>query len=68
MRDLGDHDSQAAVEHALFLSRAIHPFASDLEAMCARGERPGAVGLDDAGNLVERSEDGLFRRKNFGRR
>ncbi len=63
-RDLGDPTSQAAVEHALLLRRAIHPFANDVAAMRACGEQPGAVGLDEAGNLVERGEDGQLKQKN----
>ena len=57
-RDLGDPASQAAVEHALCLHRAIRPFSADAAALRAAGEQPGAVGLDDAGELVQRGKDG----------
>lgn len=43
------------------LQRFAHPSAADFAAMAALGQEPGAVGLDDAGNLVERGGDGLLR-------
>lgn len=58
MRDLGNPDSQAAVESALLICRALHPFADDVGAMRACGEQSGAVGLNEAGDMVERGEGG----------
>lgn len=42
------------------LQRFAHPSAVDIIVMAAHGQEPGAVGLDYAGNLVERGEDGLL--------
>lgn len=42
------------------LQRLAHPPVADIAAIAALGQEPGAVGLDDAGNLVERGEDGLL--------
>lgn len=43
-------------DHALLL-RFTHPSAAERSSMAALGQQSGAVGLDDAGNLVERSKD-----------
>lgn len=40
------------------LQRLIAPDAGDLEQIDALGRQPGAVGLDENGNLVERDENG----------
>lgn len=44
-------------DHALLL-HFVYPSAAEHAAMAACGQQPGAVGLDDTGNLVERGQDG----------
>ncbi|WP_045737620.1 HAD domain-containing protein [Xanthomonas sp. MUS 060] len=56
--DLGDPLSRQAIEDALLLCRAIHPFAKDIAARRASGQQSGAIGLDEYGTLVVRGEDG----------
>lgn len=55
-RPLGDPASQLAVEDAFLLLRFAFPTAEERTA--ERGMVPGAVGLDEDGNLVRRGEDG----------
>lgn len=47
-----------------FLQQLIDPPLLTADQLAARGRRPGAVGLDEAGHLIERGEDdngGLYR-------
>lgn len=50
-------DELRVYDHALLL-RFAHPSAAERSSMAALGQQSGAVGLNDAGDLVERSQDG----------
>lgn len=57
--DLGElSDTELVYYDDGLLKLLIKPSAEHIAAMAEIGRKPGAVGLDDSGNLVERGEDG----------